>query len=240
MTPYIIHKFDTKDDWLKAKNKVDVDNFTISSTEAATVLEVNPFQTKAELYDIKLGLKRKPDISSKACVQYGVASEELIRQQAMIDLPYFDLDYKPYDIYQSKQYPFMVATLDGFLTINTPNNPWGFDVGDVGVLEVKTSQIRSKKYLDDVMQNIPINYYCQMIHAAKIVGAKFVINPCRYKWDPYKEEHKGLPSIYCCYHIIDCRDTEVIEDQRTLITAEEKFINENLKKQIRPAIKLAI
>lgn len=235
--PYIIEEHSSEEDWLKSRNRI---GYTISSTEASVVLGVNPYMSSAELYDIKLGLARRADISNKSYVQYGKKSEEHIRQQAMIDLPYFNLDYRAYDIYISKYYDFMTATLDGMLTINTPDNPWGFDVGDVGVLEVKTSQIRSKKYLDDVMKNIPINYYCQMIHAAKIVGAKFVINPCRYKWDPYKEEHKGLPSIYCCYHIIDCRDTEVIEDQRTLITAEEKFINENLKKQIRPAITLSI
>ena len=232
--PFKIRQYRTREEWLLARNRVNADNFTISSTEAATVLNVNPFQTITDLYDIKLGLKRRPDISSKACVQYGVKSEELIRNQAMIDLPYFDLDYRPYDIYESVEYPFMIATLDGFLTIKTPDNPWGFEVGEVGLLEIKTGQLRSKEALNKVREDIPINYYCQMLHAAKIIGASFVINPCRYKWDAYREEQKGLPDIYCLYHMIDLRDPGVIKDQENIIGAEEDFIQQYLVKKQRP------
>lgn len=231
---YKIRAYNTKEEWLLARNKVNTDNFTISSTEAATVLNVNPFQTITDLYDIKLGLKRRPDISNKACVQYGVQSEDLIRKQAMIDLPYFELDYRPYDIYESVEYPFMIATLDGFLTIKTPDNPWGFEVGEVGLLEIKTGQLRSSEALRKVKEDIPINYYCQMLHAAKIIGASFVINPCRYKWDAYRDEQRGMPDIFCFYHLIDLRDPEIVKDQKSIIQTEKYFIQQYLVKKQRP------
>ncbi len=236
-SPYTIEEHATEEDWLNARSAVREGEWSISSTEASTVMGVNPWMSAAELYDIKKGIRKREDISGKPAVVYGRAMEPSIRDQAMLELPYFDLDYRPYDIYRSNREPFMTATLDGYLTVRA-DNPWRLPIGATGLLEVKTSQLRSYEKLAEWKTNIPLHYYCQMLHAAYVIDAAFVINPSRLRMERWSAGPGALPEIYVTYHMIDLRDPDVIEDQKRIIAHERSFVEKNLERNRRPAVAL--
>lgn len=117
--PFIREEHETREDWLKAKYETKESSYRISATEAPAILGYSPWMTSADLYDQKLGIKPRQDISDKRYVQYGIAMEPMIRDAAMVDLPYFKLGYHAYDILVSRYYPWMSCTLDGELELQS-------------------------------------------------------------------------------------------------------------------------
>ena len=57
-SPYTIEEHATEEDWLNARSAVREGEWSISSTEASTVMGVNPWMSAAELYDIICIMKK--------------------------------------------------------------------------------------------------------------------------------------------------------------------------------------
>lgn len=233
--------FNSRLAWLNSRNRTrEVNDVRISGTEAAVCCGDSPWTDLSELYDIKMGLAKKKDISKNRNVRYGIDMEPMIREAAMVDLPYFDLNYRAYDILISNRYKWMTCTLDGELSINTVINPWSFPVGAKGVLECKTGSWTRESDLDVWKEGIPIYYYEQMVHCLVVTGWNFAICAARLKRDGFKEEDNGFPEIRNFYYLIDARESYVQEDMETVVDMERRFIEENLKKKIRPPRVLAM
>ena len=231
-------KHDTREKWLASRNAVRTNDFRLSGTEASVCCGDNPWTDICELYDIKMGLTTRPDISNRPQIRYGVDMEPIIRAAMMVDLPYFSLSYRGFDILKSIRYPWMTCTLDGELEIVTEDNPWGFPAGTRGILECKTGSFRKAEDLAPWEEGIPVYYYEQMVHCLAVTGWDFAICAARLKRDAYRDEDQGFPEIRNFYRIVDMRSPWTQQDMRQLVDIESQFLNENLKKKVRPARRL--
>ena len=112
------------------------------------------YQTAMDIYMELVGLKPRDDISEKERVIYGTEAEDPIRRLFELDYPNrFKVTTAPYDVLLDDRYPFIGATLDGYLEY-TSDEPWvitsptGFvgtiNKGDKGVYEGKTALVRSR------------------------------------------------------------------------------------------------
>lgn len=123
----MVIKIDNREDWLKTRTVQG-----IGGSEAGSVLGVNKYRSNVELWEIKTGKRKAPDISDKPAVQFGKFAEPLLRELFKQNYPDLTVDYHEFDMYVNDEYPFIFATLDGELT--APD-------GSRGILEIKTTTI---------------------------------------------------------------------------------------------------
>ena len=106
----------------------------IGASEASAIIGMNPYMSNVDLWRIKTGRKKAADISSDAHVTYGHAAEGPLRELFALDYPQYEVEYRgAYDLVRNKDYPFILATLDGRLIER--------DTGRLGVYEGKTTEI---------------------------------------------------------------------------------------------------
>ena len=221
-------KINDHDTWLKQRQSL------IQASDAASILGMSPWRTDAQLWDEKTnGISEA--LSYKPYIQYGKKMEEYIRESFLLDNPFFSCEYHEYDILTSTARPWQGCTLDGELTVTVPVNPWGLEVGAKGILECKTGSFRGLSDLHK-WDDIPIHYYCQILHQLAVTGWDFVILTARLKRDAFKDEDKGFPQIEHRSFIVLRKD--VGEDLELLNEAEEKFY-QSLKEGKRPTFKLS-
>ncbi len=234
---FIRMSFDSREQWMDERRK------HLQASDAASVDGSSPWKSAAELYDEKTGLFPPEDISRKPYVQYGIKMEPVAREAFMLDVPYFSLEYRQYDILVSEKYPFMGATLDGELTVRTSMNPWGFPAGVKGIYEGKTGGWTKQSHLcswDGTDSLIPPHYYVQGLHQLSVTGWDFVIFSARLKREAFKDEDQGFPEIRTFYRIIDRRSRAVQEDIRLLEEEEKEFWNRYILAHKRPPRRIAI
>jgi len=197
----------------------------IGASEAAQSLNLSPWGTAAELFDAKSGRAVAKDISDRPAVRYGVEMEPLVREQAMVELPWLRWEYHQFDILVSREWPWMSATLDGEVTVEDGANPWGFPVGTRGVYEGKTGQFRREEDLAEWTgeNSIPMHYYAQTLHQLAVTGWQFVIVSARLRREGYRDSDYGFPEIRCLYRIVDRRSPSVREDIAKLVEGEGRF-----------------
>ena len=157
----MILKINNHDEWLQARQTQG-----IGGSEAGCVLGVNKYQTNVELWELKTGRKKPPDLSENSAVKFGKYAEPLLRELFKQDYPEYSVDYHEFDIYVNDKYPFIFATLDGELT--APD-------GSLGILEIKTTTIQNKNQWDEWDNRIPDSYFAQCLHQLVATGWDFVI-----------------------------------------------------------------
>lgn len=222
-----------RESWLEARKPLR------QASDSAVILGCSPWKTPARLYDEIKGTVKVQDISDKPYIQYGKSMEPLIRNQMMLDIPYFSLFYSEFGILVSKARPWQGCTLDGELTVVDEDNPWGFGKGTKGVLEIKTGSFRRESDLDEWKDGIPQHYYCQVIHQLSVTQYAFVIVVARVKRDGFKDDDQGFPEIRTFYRIVDTRNPQVKEDIVALNEKEAQF-NRRLEENRRPPVTLSL
>lgn len=179
----------------------------LTASDAANYMNVNPYDEngRLHLWEEKVGLKKRQDISGKESVQFGKKAEEHIRALFMLQHPEFTLQYDKFGLYVSDDHPFMAATLDGLL-LNNEN-------AHHEILEIKTGTVRNKETLSDWMSGaLPINYWCQILHQSECVKwacGIWVVGLIMVEWQPERS--------YFFTHHFDVRDEELLKDRRTLV-----------------------
>ncbi len=196
--------------WLEARKA------GIGASDAASVIGMNPWKTNIELWEEKTGLVIPEDISDKPVVKYGNDAEGLLRELFILDHPQFDVKYEEYKMFYHKKYPFLFATLDGW--IEGKRN---------GVLEIKTTQIMNPMQWAKWKDGIPDNYYIQCLHQLLVTGFDFAILKAQIKhgYETVKLTTK--------HYTIDRKD--VLDDMGYLLEAEIKFWDQVQKKE-KPAL----
>lgn len=137
-------------EWLQRRHK------GIGGSDAAAVIGKNPHKTNLDLWREKTGRKSPQDISSKSCVMYGKRAEDFLRELFMLDYPQYAVNHEPYNIHIHLCYPFVCGTFDGILTDKTAK--------EKGLLEIKTTTIRNFSDWQKWDNQIPENYFCQILH----------------------------------------------------------------------------
>lgn len=217
---------DNREDWLKERMK------HIQASEAGIITGDSPWHTATELWSEKLGLTEPEDISDKPYVIYGKKMEPFIREQVLLDLPYFTCEYHEFDILVNKDRPWQACTLDGELTVITEDNPWGFPIGTKGILECKTGSWRNKTDLDKWLA-FPETYRKQQLHQLAVTEWDFNLSASRIKRDAYYDDEDGLPSIRTIYHMVRADDSyyDIIDLNR-----QEEAFWESIQTKTAPLI----
>lgn len=127
------------------------------------------------MWEEKVGRREAEDISEKAYVKYGTNAEDLLRELFKLDYPQYEVKHEEYSIIKHPKYPFLFASLDGQLIDK--------ETGEMGILEIKTTNILKSMQKEKWKDKIPDNYYCQVLHYLNVTGYSFVILKAQLKYD---------------------------------------------------------
>lgn len=140
----------------------------IGASESSAILGLNPYLSNVDLWEIKTGRKKAPDISSDAHVAYGHAAEGPLRELFALDYPQYEVTYGgAFDLVRNEKYPFIFATLDGRLKERATDR--------LGVYEGKTTEILKSMMYEKWKGQLPDNYYCQVLWALLATGWDFAM-----------------------------------------------------------------
>jgi putative phage-type endonuclease len=201
----------TREEWLELRKQ------GIGASDAATVLGLNPYKTNVELWEEKTGRRISEDIGGKSYVQYGNNAESHLRALFALDFPQYEVDYEEFKFFKNQDYPFIFATLDGWLTSDRK-----------GVLEIKTTEIMRGGQIQKWKGRIPDNYYIQCLHQLIATGFDFVILKAQIKFN-FGDDLLRLETRH--YQI---ERSEVTEDLEYLKSKEIEFWTKNVMQDIRP------
>lgn len=140
----------SREEWLAHRQ-----NF-IGGSEASAIVGLNPYMSNTELFEIKNGARIPEDISDKSFVQYGIAAEPLLRELFKITYPQYEMEYVENNSWINDEIPYSAASLDGWLTEK--------ETGRKGIWECKTSEIVSSMHKEKWKNQVPDNYYIQLLH----------------------------------------------------------------------------
>lgn len=212
------------DEWLKEREN------GIGGSECSAILGLNPYITNAELWEYKTGSKIKPDISDKERVIYGKNAELPLIEIFKLDYPEYDVIHNDFDLKRSKKYPFLFGSMDGEL-INKTN-------GKQGILEIKTALILNPIEWKHWDNQIPQNYYCQILHY-------FIVNPekefaiVKAQITSIKENETGFKQVKHETRHYYFERSKCIQDISYLEEKEIKFWNDFVLTKKRPALLIA-
>lgn len=199
--PYIIIDAGSRDAWLKAREK------GIGGSDASAVMGMNPYKTNIDLFEEKIGRRIPEDISDRPYVKYGNAAEPLIRGLFAIDYQEYEVEYHENRILQSKEHPFLQASLDGELTDRE---------GRKGILEIKTSNILQSMQYEKWKDRIPDNYYIQVLHYLLVTGYEFAVLRAHLISEWGRDKRTTAKHYFI-------ERSEVEEDLKALLQEERKF-----------------
>ena len=201
MSNYIIQDFTNEGEWLSGRMN------GIGGSDASAVVGLNPYKSNIDLFEEKIGRRVPEDISDKACVIYGKKAEEYIRELFRLDYPEYQVAHHEYRILQSKEYPFMQASLDGELIDHD---------GRKGILEIKTTNILQSMQYEKWKDRIPDNYYIQVLHYLLVTDWQFVVLRAHLNTAWGGEKRTSVK-----HYFIERADVE--DDLQMLLREEQKF-----------------
>lgn len=159
--------FKTNDEWLAHRDG-------IGGSDAAAVIGCNPYKTNVDLWREKTGRTIPEDISDKPYVIYGHKAEPLIRKLFALDYPEYKVEYYKNNMILNDRYPWAHASLDGELIDRD---------GRRGILEIKTSNILQSMQREKWNDQIPDNYYIQVLHYLMVTEYDFAVLVAQLKTD---------------------------------------------------------
>lgn len=207
--------FKTRDEWLSARG-----HGTLGGSDVACVLGLNPWKSNVELWLEKSGQATPDDISKKDVVVYGTKAEKPLRDLFKLDYPDMKVEYKANNIWFNDKIPWLHSSLDGWLTDKD---------GRKGVLEIKTTNIMASRQKELWHDQIPPNYYAQVLSYLAVTESEFAILKALLRWEIEGEVYEQIR-----HYRIERSDVE--EDIEYLLKATKKFVYENIGKRKKPAL----
>ena len=213
---YSVHIYKSRKQWLGGRVS------GIGGSDASAAIGMNPWRSNLDLWMIKTGKKKAPDISNNARVKYGQAAEDAIRKLYQAKkLGIVDVHYMPNVVLSNREHPELLYSPDGLLMETK--------TGRCGILEVKTaspmSAMQKEKWHDD---HLPDNYYIQVLHGLNVTGFDFVDLIAELTYD---EKYSQIR----IYHI---ERSEAEEDLKTVKEGVLSFWNEYVIPGREPALTL--
>lgn len=198
----ILYDPETRREWLSRRQG------GIGGSDAACVVGLNKYKTNVQLWEEKTGLSTQKDISNQPAVAFGVAAEPIIRDLFRVEHPEYDIAYHPYRMYAKDHYNWLYATLDGELQSK--------DGSGKGILEIKTCTIQNSTQWEEWNNQLPQNYYVQVLHQLLATGWDFVCL-CAY----LRYTSAGTPRKQIREYTVTRSD--VLDDLEWLLEKEETF-----------------
>ena len=137
-----------------------------------------------------------------------------------LENPQYQVGYEEFRIVRNPQYPFICATLDGWLTDQS---------GRMGVWECKTTEIRKAADWQEWTGRVPENYYIQLLHQLLATGYDFAILTARIIYTDRNGNRKTITQDY------RVERADVLDDLKYLLQKEIEFW-ECVKTDKRPAL----
>lgn len=212
-----VKEMPSRQEWLEERKK------GIGGSDAATIMGLNPYKTNVELWKEKTGKKEAEDISDKPYVKYGTLAEEYLRELFKLDYQQYEVKHEENTIIKHPKYDFLFASLDGTLIDK--------ETGELGVLEIKTTNILQSMQKEKWKDRIPDNYFCQVLHYLNVTGYSFAILKAQLKYK-YGDEIRLETKHYKILR------SEVEEDIKLLEQKEIEFWNNYVVKDIKPNTQL--
>ena len=178
----------SRDEWLKNRRN------GIGGSEISAVIGHNPYMDNVTLWELKTGRRQSEDISDKPYVQYGTQAERHLRGLFRLDYPEYKLKYRDNNSWTNPRYPWAQASLDGWMTDQD---------GRFGVLEIKTTEIIQSMQREKWNQQIPMNYYCQVLFYMAVVEADFAVVKAQLK-----SVFEGVPYLQTKHYPIERADVQ--------------------------------
>lgn len=209
--------FNTREEWLAARKNY------IGGSDASACVGLNPYKDNVQLWEEKMGLIEPEDISYREYVQYGTEAEMHIRALFALDYPQYCVDYTDNNMFRNSRYPFMHASLDGELTDQN---------GRKGILEIKTTNILQSMQWRKWDDQIPDNYFCQILHYLAVTEWEFVVLRAQLK-----SEHGERLKIETRDYFVEREEVE--ESIQELVEAEQRFW-QHVQNGMRPDLILPV
>ena len=197
-----LQTYGSREEWLQGRQD------RIGGSDAAATVGASPYMTNVQLWEIKTGRRQQTDISNNPLVWYGTHAEDHLRELFRLDVPDYEVYYKENNLWINEKYPFAHASLDGWLKD---------DKGRNGILEIKTATITSAVQRAKWNNQIPQNYYCQVLWYMMVTEFDFAILKAQLK----TEWPGQLPSLRTEHYLIE--RSEVQQDIDYLREAGERF-----------------
>ena len=139
----------TREEWLECRRQ------GIGGSDAGCIIGANPWRSARQLWQEKFGRVIPEDIGDKPAVRFGKKAEQYIRALFLLEHPEYTCEYHEFRMYANDRLPWLYATLDGELTGAS---------GRRGVLEIKTTTIRTASRWNEWDGRLPQHYYIQILH----------------------------------------------------------------------------
>lgn len=207
----------SREEWLEERKK------GIGGSDAAVILGLNPYKNNIRLWEEKTGKVQAEDISDKPYVKYGTQAEDLLRELFKLDFPQYEVSHDENTIIKHPKYPFLFASLDGQLVDK--------ETGELGILEIKTTNILQSMQKEKWKEKLPDNYFCQVLHYLNVTGYSFAILKAQLKYD-----FDGDIKLETRHYKINRSDFE--EDIKELEKTEVEFWTKYVEKDIQPPLEL--
>lgn len=192
---------ESRDKWLEARKG------KIGGSDASAVIGRNPYKSNVDLWKEKTGRVQAEDISEKPYVMYGTKAEAPLRDLFALDFPEYEVHYQENNMFLNEDYPFAHASLDGWLTDQD---------GRFGVLEIKTAEILRSMAKENWKNQIPDNYYVQILHQMLVTEADFAVLKAQLKYD-----YDGDVFLQTKHYFIE--RSEIMDDIEYLLQSEQSF-----------------
>jgi len=157
----------SKEEWLALHDQ------HIGASDAGAIMGLSSYQTPLSTYMTKKGLRSHKEETD--FMRWGNLLEDLIRREFSKDFAEKEENktvhvFECLCMYESGENPFMCVDPDGFVTLE--NN----GIEEHGLLEIKTTTSRQKKYWQD--DSVPDSYYAQAQHSMYVLGLPFTLMVC--------------------------------------------------------------
>ncbi len=156
----------SREAWLQNRRK------GLGGSEISAVIGCNPYMDNVTLWEQKTGRRKAEDISGKPYVKYGQQAERHLRGLFRLDFPELKVGYRENNSWTNPRFPWAQASLDGWIT--DPE-------GRRGVLEIKTTEILQSMQKERWNQQVPMNYYCQVLFYMAVMEADFAVLKAQLK-----------------------------------------------------------
>lgn len=194
-------QLNSREEWLEHRMN------GIGGSEISAVIGCNPYMTNVDLWKIKTGQIITEDISDKPYVKYGTNAEEHLRELFKLDFPQYRVEYVENNSFKNDKYPWALASLDG----------WLFDENNrKGVWECKTTEILNSMHREKWKNQVPMNYYCQILFYMAVIEADFTILKAQLK-----TVFDGMPYLQTKHYTIE--RSEVQDDIDYIMKKGEEF-----------------
>lgn len=212
-------------DWLENRKN------GIGGSEISAVVGLNPYMSNIDLWERKTGRKEAEDISEKSYVKYGTQAEPHLRELFKLDFPQYKVDYVENNSFVNDKYPWAKASLDGWLEERITIDDSTEVVVRKGILEIKTTEILNSTSREKWKNQIPQNYYCQVLFYMAVLEADFAILKAQLK-----TVIDGVPYLQIKHYKIEKEDVQA--DMEYLMQKGSEYWNNYILADRQPPLLL--